>query len=222
MKTDEMKIETALPLLKECVGVKFSDLFADLPADVRINKGRIGQTLLLKIGLKLDSNLTDFSDGELKTNKSDSFGNPLETMFITQISQQIDTLVGNDCLPFEQSNIFKKIQRLVFLPVCKDSPNAADWFFVSMHNIDLSVQHGLRSKIEADYYDICKKLNEHITTSPDGFIHTSSGQFIQIRSKDSKPYHPIYSKHYARYISNKNHAFYFKKEFMNYVREQND
>jgi DNA mismatch repair protein MutH len=37
---------------------------------------------------------------------------------------------------------------------------------------------------------------------------------VQVRSKDSKPYHPIYSNHYGRYISNKNHALYFMKSFM--------
>ena len=54
----------------------------------------------------------------------------------------------------------------------------------------------------------------HIETSPDRRIHTSNGQHIQVRSKDSMPYHPIYSGVYGRYVSNKNHAFYFRKEFV--------
>ena len=56
-----MKIEKALPILDKCIGVKFGELFSDLPSDLRINKGNVGQLLLLKIGLKLDSKLTDFA-----------------------------------------------------------------------------------------------------------------------------------------------------------------
>lgn len=213
-----MKIDEALPLLKNCVGKSFRELFADLPIDLRTNKGNVGQLLLLKIGLPLDSNLKDFDDGELKTNKSDKNGAPLETMFITQISQQIDTLLSKDPLPFEQSHLFEKISRLVFLPVFRDAENREDWYFVDLLDCDLRKNNALKIQLEQDYYDICEQLKQHIKNSDDGYIHTSNGEFIQIRSKDSKPYHPIFSKIYNKYISNKNHAFYFKKDFMNYIR----
>ena len=36
--------------------------------EFKINKGGIGQMILLYLGLPLDSKLTDFDDGELKTN----------------------------------------------------------------------------------------------------------------------------------------------------------
>jgi DNA mismatch repair protein MutH len=213
-----MKIEKALPILDKCIDVKFGDLFSDLPSDLRINKGNVGQLLLLKIGLKLDSKLTDFEDGELKTNKSDSLGLPLETMFITQISSIIDTLVSKEPLEFTKSNIYRKIKRLVFLPVCKESDDVEDWFFVSRFDYDLEKEKNLKKILEKDYYEVCKKLKLFIENSKDGFIHTSSGKFIQIRSKDSKPYSPIFSGEYNRNISNKNHAFYFKKDFMRYVQ----
>lgn len=214
-----MMIEEAMPLLKKCVGVKFKDLFDDLPHDLRTNKGNVGQRLLIKIGLKLDSNLTDFTDGELKTNKSDENGNPLETMFITQISQQIDKLVGNKTQRFEESNLYKKIRRLVFLPVCKQAVESGDWYFVSVHNINLDYQDALRKQIESDYYEIANLLKNSIDNEDgDGFIHTANGKLIQIRSKDSKPYHKIYSENYKRVVADKNHAFYFKKEFMLLIR----
>ena len=213
-----MDVKTAIPLLEKCVGIKFRDLFADLPVDLRTNKGTVGQLLLKHIGLELDSELTDFSDGELKTNKSDAHGNPRETMFITQISGQIDSLVRKNPLPFVESNLFKKIQRLVFLPVCKDAENREDWFFVSIHEVNLNTQSALKEMLENDYNSICSQLRNHILTSDDGYIHTSNGELIQVRSKDAKPYHPIHSEEFQRLISSKNHAFYFKKEFMNYVR----
>ena len=219
-----MKMDEALPLLRECVGAKFGDLFSDLPENTVRNKGEIGQMLLLKIGLKLDSALTDLEDGEIKTNKSDENGVSQETMFITQISNQIDTLLSVPPLPFEESNFYNKIRRLAFLPVCRESKNNKDWFFVSLYNVNLSIQKELKNQLEEDYISICKKLRRHIEHSRDENIRTSSGQFIQNRTKDhktkdSKSYHPIFSKTYGRLISNKNHAFYFRKEFMNYVRK---
>ena len=88
-------------------------------------------------------------------------------------------------------------------------------FLPSIH-IDLSSPRyaELRNIWRTDYYSICKQLKHHIETSADGYIHTSNGQHIQVRSKDSQPYHPIYSDTYGRYVSNKNHAFYFQKQFV--------
>ena len=214
-----MTIEEALPLLYECVGIPFRRLFADLPEDLVTNKGNVGQLLLKKIGIGLDSALTDFDDGELKTNKSDVNGVPKETMFITQISKQIDTLVSSPPQSFEHSNLYKKIRRLVFLPVCKDTENSKNWFFVTVVNVNLTEQKDLRLRLKDDYYKICHKLKQDIEYGKDGYIHTSNGDFIQVRSKDTKPYHPIYSEEYNRNISNKNHAFYFKKEFINYAKK---
>ncbi len=74
----------------------------------------------------------------------------------------------------------------------------------------------IKQQLENDYYTICSLLNNHINAS--GYIHTSNGQYIQIRSKDKKPYTPIFSSTYDKNISNKNHAFYFKKDFINYIK----
>jgi DNA mismatch repair protein MutH len=213
-----MKVSQALPILKTVTGKKFEDLFSDLPIDLTTNKGNVGQLLEKYIGLKLGCNLTDFSDGELKTNKSDRLGNPLETMFITQVSNEIDNLVSEPALAFEDSKLYKKIQNLVFLPICKSSKDRRNWFFVSCHHVDLREIKSLRLQIKSDYELITKRLRWNIENAPDGYIHTSNGEFIQVRSKDSKPYYPIYSKKYGRHVSNKNHAFYFKKEFMRHCR----
>lgn len=210
-----MKVSEALPLLDKACGKRFGELFVGHPEDLRTNKGNVGQLLLLYIGLKLDCNLCDFEDGELKTNKALPNGQPLETMFITQISKNIDTLVSLNPIPFENSNLYQKIRNLVYLPVVKQSQNVADWYFVKVVNIEIDRNPKLFAKLKLDYETICNGLKHHIENSADRFIHTTNGaNYIQIRSKDSKPYHPIYSTHYNRYVSNKNHAFYFKKEFM--------
>ena len=59
-----MKLNEALPLLENACGKTFRELFAGHPEDLRTNKGHAGQLLLKFIGLKLDSNLRDFEDGE--------------------------------------------------------------------------------------------------------------------------------------------------------------
>lgn len=47
-----------------------------------------------------------FEDRELKTNKCDSFGNPLETMFITQASAIIDEVLSSK--NFYQTKLYAK------------------------------------------------------------------------------------------------------------------
>lgn len=183
---------------------------------MKINKGKTGQLLELTIGLNLSNTIRDFEDGELKTNKCDIDGKPLETMFITQISSIIDELLSKRT--FKQTKLYYKIKRLLYVPICKDG-NPQDWMFLKPIQIDLSLSKyaELAAQLEVDYYNICEQLNAQLSESNSSTLHTASGNFIQIRTKDSKPYHPIFSNKCNREISNKNRAFYFKKEFMKYI-----
>lgn len=181
------------------------------------NKGKTGQILELTIGLKLSNTTCDFEDGELKTNKCDKDGHPLETMCITQISSIIDDILDNK-KPFYKTKLYKKINHLLYVPISKEgSPD--EWMYLPCIEIDLSLQKykKLSSMLEKDYYDICEEMNNQLSKSKTSTLHTSSGMLMQVRTKDSKPYSPIYSQRYGRYVSNKNRAFYFKKEFMRYI-----
>jgi len=210
-----MKLDEAMPLLERACGKRFGELFVGHPEDLRTNKGHAGQLLLTYIGLKLDCNLCDFDDGELKTNKALPNGEPLETMWITQILGDIDNLVGASPTPFRNSRLYTKIRNLVYLPVVKQSSNPADWYFVKCIRVRADEGSELYEKYQQDYEFICSKLTSDIEHGSDSFIHTSSGpNYIQVRSKDSKPYKPIFSKKYGRLVSNKNHGFYFMKSFM--------
>ena len=214
-----MKLEEACNRFNKLAGIRFRELFS--PSDMNmiiINKGKTGQLLELSLGMHLSSSNLDFEDGELETNKCDSLGNPQETVFITQISSVIDELIQER--PFEQTHLYEKISNILYVPVCKDG-DPRNWMFLPSIHIDLSSPRyrELRNIWRADYYSICKQLKHHIENSADGFIHTSNGQHIQVRSKDSQPYHPIYSETYGRYVSNKNHAFYFQKQFVYDVRK---
>ena len=107
-------------------------------AMIKINKGKTGQLLELTIGLNLSNTIRDFEDGELKTNKCDIDGKPLETMFITQISSIIDELLSKRT--FKQTKLYYKIKRLLYVPICKDG-NPQDWMFLKPIQIDLSLSN---------------------------------------------------------------------------------
>lgn len=194
------------------------DVFEDTM--LKLNKGRTGQLLELTIGLQLSNTTLDFEDGELKTNKCDATGKPLETMFITQTSSIIDEiLAGKD---FYQSKLYKKLQHMLYVPISKDGPQS-EWMYLSPIEVDLSLLQytELKKQLEIDYYSISEQFNHMLQASPSAMLHTANGMFIQVRTKDSKPYHPIYSEMYNREVSDKNRAFYFKKEFMKYIGEIN-
>lgn len=212
-----MKLNQAKTLIDSLVGKKFGQVLTqEQMIDIIKNKGKTGQLLEITLGLNLSNTNLDFEDGELKTNKCDTTGKPLETMFITQISTMIDDLLSSK--DFYQSNLYKKINNLLYVPISKVG-EPTEWMFLPCTHVNLNDKkfHDLKLELEKDYYSICNQLNEHIKTSSDGFIHTSNGKYIQIRSKDAQPYNAIYSDIYKREVSNKNHAFYFKKEFMKYI-----
>lgn len=213
-----MKLHEAERKLNEIANIKFKDLFtAEELQTIIVNKGKTGQLLELALGMQLSNTNRDFEDGELKTNKCDETGKPKETIFITQVSSMIDDLLQN--IPFEETSLFEKIDNILYVPVCKVG-EPAEWSFLESIHVDLNEERffSLREQLHNDYDTICQLLNHHIETSDDRFIHTSNGKFMQIRSKDSKPYHPIYSNVYGREVSNKNHAFYFKKQFVGEIR----
>ena len=222
-----MKLKKAINKLEPLVNRKFKNIFSEEQMkDIIINKGKSGQLLELALGLDNSSRKLDFEDGELKTNKCNSDGKPLETMYITQISRIIDDLLKEK--DFYSSRLYQKINNLLYVPISKVG-NPEDWMFLPFTHINLENDEFinlekeefefLKNQLETDYYTICRKLKTHVENSEDGFIHTSNGQFIQIRSKDSKPYHPIYSNIYNKEVSNKNHAFYFKKQFMMFIND---
>lgn len=220
-----MKLEEACERFNEISGIRFGNLFS--PSDMEsiiVNKGKTGQLLELALGMHLSSTNLDFEDGELKTNKCDASGKPKETVFITQISSVIDELIQEKT--FEETHLYEKISNILYVPVCKDG-DPKTWMFLPSININLNKSKfsNLKKIWESDYYSICRQLRNHIETSSDGFIHTSNGEHIQVRSKDAKDsngnYHPIYSNIYRRYVSNKNHAFYFQKQFVYDIQKMN-
>lgn len=212
-----MKLIEAKNAIDKLVNIPLKNILDDNDFENIIkNKGKTGQLLELTIGLQLSNTILDFEDGELKTNKCDKQGNPKETMFITQVNSIIDELLEKK--PFFESKLYKKIKHLLYVPISKEG-KPQEWMFLTPIEVDLSnpKYELLTKQLENDYYSICAQLNAQLNQSDTATLHTVSGNFIQIRTKDSKPYTPIYSEIYSRTISDKNRAFYFKKDFMKYI-----
>lgn len=214
-----MKLIEAQKRIEKLANIPFKEYLSSeqvQDAIMKINKGKTGQLLELTIGLNLSNTTLDFEDGELKTNKCDRYGKPLETMFITQTASIIDDLLS--MRTFQDTKLYEKIKRLLYVPISKDG-SPSEWMYLSPIQVDLSLPQyaSLAKQLESDYYTICKQLKQQLSESDAATLHTANGKFIQIRTKDSKPYHPIYSNIYGREISDKNRAFYFKKNFIKYI-----
>lgn len=212
-----MKLAEAKKKIDELANIPFKNYLSPTHYnDIIKNKGKTGQILELTIGLQLSNTTLDFEDGELKTNKCDKYGKPKETMFITQASSMIDEIL--EIKPFETTKLYKKLQNILYVPISKDG-EPAQWMYLPCIQVDLSQSkyHSLVKQLEADYYTICYTMNSQLSASSTAMLHTANGKYIQVRTKDSKPYHPIYSEKYGREVSDKNRAFYFKKEFMKYI-----
>ncbi|UNK05507.1 hypothetical protein MN210_00825 [Psychrobacter raelei] len=212
-----MRLEEVFDKLPKLYNKPFSEL--KLEEDISgfsINKGNTGQFLQALLDMPNNSDLTDFDDGELKTNKTRIDGTPDQTMFITQISRDFDSLFFED---LESNRLLDKISNLLYLPVVKPvGSDPEDWYFLPAHHIDSRNNEVLKNLYLQDFLTIKEKVLDDLENSSDGFIHTANGKYIQIRSKDSMKkdgtYNPIYSQKLGREVSNKNHAFYFKRQFM--------
>ena len=214
-----MRLIEAIPKLRSIKNQLLTDVLNDMPGELRLNKGNVGQLIELYLGLRTANKRTDFTDGELKSTKTRSDGTPAETIFIMQISSVIDEMLSQPPQEFEATDFYKKIRNLLLVQVIKVGPET-NWRFGEVFHVDVSREPDIFSQLRSDYYSICFGLLDYANYSEDGFIHTTNGKFVQVRSKDSKPYHPIYSEQLGRNVSNKNHALYFRKEFHHHLIAQ--
>lgn len=206
-----MRTAEAVPILKAAIGIPFRELFKDHPSDLTTNKGHAGQLLERYIGLKNGTNNIDFEDGELKTNKTHNNKTPAETIAVTQISRIIDNLLSEPPSDFSNSHLCEKLNNLLIVPVVKEG-DCGSWYLLDAYNISMQNNPILLNRFKDDYLTICSGAREKVSSGNN--ISTTNGYYLQIRTKDSKPYHPIYSEKFGRYVSHMNYAFYLQKRFV--------
>ncbi len=208
----KLYLEDALKKLVSLEGSRIGDIGEpDL-----VNKGIVGQIVEKKIGLNLSSDLLDFEDGELKSNKFLN-GKPAETLAVTQIGHVLDEIARDISWP--NTKVLKKISSFVFLPIHKDDPEPKNWILGRATHFSKNKYPLDYKKLEEDYQDITSDIKRILFG--DGDLHTFNGRnaYLQIRTKDSKDklgnYHPV--KYLGRTISNKNYAFYIRPAFLNSI-----
>lgn len=201
----------ALSKIRKISGKTFKELGL---VDDQINKGGSGQALLLAIGLTLTSDLLDTDDGEIK---STMFVNnqPKETVWVTQLLHTLEEIETK--VEWEQTSLYEKLYRTIFVPVHKDSKNPLEWFYGEPVLLEHSEKNELSDRLKKDYEFIANEIREIIQRSEK--IHTINGpnRFLQIRTKASKSgstgkYTPmIYRGHQ---LADKYYAFYLRKDFL--------
>ena len=212
-----MTLEEASARSVRIANIPLGELFSqEEMAYALMDKGKIGKLLERALGLQNGISNLDFIDGELKSNKCKFSGEPSETIAITQISSHIEELIA--CKPFKETWLYEKISNILYVPVYREGA-VKDWFFFPSIHIDLSLSkyYKILLQLEEDYNNICTMIRK--TCEEGKQLSTINGKYIQIRTKDSTPYHPIYSSSYGYNISDKNRAFYFKKDFIKAIRE---
>jgi len=214
-----LTLKDAYTTLKDFAGIPFKELFPDKLTQIKEQKGCLGQQIELLIGKSLDNRHLDFLDGELKTfplKRSGKQYKGFSSMAICAISSNVDSYIHG--ISFEESVIGKKIANMILQPVCK-SGEVGDWYLPPAVHIgrDDDKYANLYEKIKTDYESICREIKRIAESGENLKTLNGSNGLLQIRTKDSKNksgrYHPIFLKHYNRFVSNKNYAFYFTSDF---------
>ena len=207
-----MYLEDALKKLVALEG----ELIGNIGSPDLVNKGIVGQIIEKAIGLDLSSDLLDFEDGELKSNKFLK-GKPAETLAVTQVGHILPEIEAEIAWP--NSKVLKKISSFIFLPVHKDSPDPHKWKIGRAVHFSKKIHQKQYLKLAEDYEVISSSIRQILENQ--GELHTINGsnEFLQLRTKDAKDasgnYHPV--KYKGATLSNKNYAFYLRPKFLNSI-----
>ena len=170
--------------------------FTTLPKP-RKNKGVRGQLLELALGIPNSSKLTDMVDGELK-----SFTKG-ESIAVTQLKHTLPQIFNKT--PFSQTKIGIKLQQTLYVGFDRQN----NFLGTTTLTPDTAPEH--YELLQNDYDFIANRIRESFYNKSE--LHTFNGLngLLQIRTKDSKPYHPIYYK--TQMLKNKGMAFYLTGRF---------
>lgn len=226
----KISLNEAFDIINTITDIPFKDLFDDksLFADV-INKGKSGHLLEhVLLGLNLTSDLLDFTDGELKTViwRKKNFS-PDDTMAITMVNQDIDNFLSD--IPYKDSHVYQKIKNFILVPTVKKNISGKNWepskwyYSHPYHiSIDMPEYKEFYEQIENDYYSIKKQVINKLNAG--GFLETTNGKYLQIRTKGSGKDIVCFSKIYNRNINESGaaYAFYLKLDGLKFIRDLNN
>jgi len=189
-----------LSTLDACLKLQDVDLSLLPPAK---NKGERGQLIERLIGLTNNSDLTDLTDGEIK---SFTIG---QTIAVTQLQHCLPQIIDNS-IPFDSSLCANKLSQVIYIGFNKPSGKCKGFKLI---NRMLEPEHYLL--LQEDYKYIADRIRKSFECGEQ--LSTISGQnnMLQIRTKASKKsdgtYTPLIYKGVT--LKNKGMAFYLKAHF---------
>ncbi len=215
-----MKAKEAIPIISKLLNKPFSGIDPD-------DKGSAGKVLEKLTGLKHTNKLTDFDDGELKTN--DFYQDDLkskETIKVRQFSSSnIKELVADDAKGFEKSETFQKLKNTIYVTTVRHKKPKVmmarkDWYFGHLFHITVDDYPKLFEILKSDYEYCCESLRLYLKIYKKYPLiypfHTVSGKYLQLRTAGSKntegEYTPICFNGIK--LSNKPICFMLKTNFL--------
>ena len=173
--------------------------FTTLPKP-RKNKGVRGQLLELALGIPNSSKLTDMVDGELK-----SFTKG-ESIAVTQLKHTLPELIDDECYKtFPETKVGIKLKNTLFVAFDRENN------FIGTTTINENSNPEIYAMLEEDFEYIAEEVQLAYLDDKELTTITGLNGLLQIRTKDSKPYHPLTYKGVT--LKNKGMAFYLTGKF---------
>jgi len=189
-----------LSTLDACQKLQDVDLSLLPPAK---NKGARGQLIERLIGLTNNSDLTDLTDGEIK---SFTIG---QTIAVTQLQHCLPQIIDNS-ISFDSSLCGNKLSQVIYIGFTRGNGKCKGFKLI---NRMLDPEHYLF--LQEDYKYIAERIREYFECGEQ--LHTINGpnNILQIRTKGSRKkdgtYTPLVYKGVT--LQNKSMGFYLKAHF---------
>jgi len=170
-----------------------------------VNKGERGLWIEKQLGIKANSKLNDFEDGELKVFVEG------ETIAVTSLKhclplifERIDRRVS-----YAESNVGKKLKNVLFVKFAKTGE------FVKSYVFNAKKYSELHYLLSEDYRYICNEIRKRFYDDEKLETITGENKLLQIRTKASKGKNGRYTplEYDGKILKDKYMAFYLTTEF---------
>ena len=171
------------------------------------NKGERGQAVEKLLGLENGNDLTDVSDGDLKTT---TLG---QTIFITQLSHCLPEIIEQN-VTFDESKVGRKIKNCFYVVYDKEKALMGKYLV----STESHPEH--YEKLAEDYNYICRQIIEIYYRKKTLKTINGPNNLLQIRTKASKnaktkKYTPLLYKNHQ--LKDKYMAFYLRSSFSKHL-----
>lgn len=166
------------------------------------NKGGRGQLLETALGVANSSDLTDLTDGEIK---SFTVG---ETIAVTSLKHCLEDIIDNS-VEFEDSKVAEKLSQTIYVGFTRNN----EYVGTKIVNEELDSEH--YTKLAEDYSYISAMIKLAYANGSTLETITGPNKLLQIRTKASKNVHGEYTPlcYNGVELKNKYMAFYLSAKF---------